>query len=77
MSQNKVPTIPFVLPLYHKMEQHLEAVSTYPGVTFKVQQAVNKGLEKLRKYSIPAKAHHSYILGTGTFLCFINLIGYI
>ena len=69
MSQNKVPTIPFVLPLYHKMEQHLEAVSIDPGpgVTFKVQHAVDKGLEKLRKYSIPAKLHHSYILGTSMF----------
>lgn len=55
------------------MERHLEAVSMDPGVPFKVRCAVDKGLEKLRKYSIPAKAHHSYILGTSTFLCLINL----
>jgi hypothetical protein len=71
MSQNKVPTIPFVLPLYHKMEKHLEAISTDLGVTFKVQYAVEKGLEKLRKYSVPAKVHYSYILATGMFLYFI------
>ena len=65
MSQNKVPTIPFVLPLYHKMEQHLEAISR--DVTFKLQYAVDKGLEKLRKYFVPAKVHHSYILGTSMF----------
>ncbi|KAF8232856.1 hypothetical protein L208DRAFT_1269854 [Tricholoma matsutake] len=29
-----------------------------------VQHAVNKGLDKLRKYSVPAKLHHSYIIGT-------------
>jgi hypothetical protein len=67
MSKNKVPTIPFVLPLYHKMEQHLEAVSRDSGLTFKLQYAVDKGLEKLRKYSVPAKVHHSYILGTSMF----------
>ena len=77
MSQNKVLTIPFVLPLYHKMEQHLKAISTDPGVTFKVQHAVNKGLEKLRKYSIPAKVHHSYILGTSTFPCLIDPVSYL
>ena len=49
------------------MEQHLKAVSIDPGVTFKVQHAVDKGLEKFRKYSIPAKLHHSNILGTSTF----------
>jgi len=77
MSQNKVPTILFVLPLYHKMEQHLEAVSTDPGVTFKVQHAVDKGLDKLRKYSIPAKLHHSYIIRTSTFLHLIDFISHI
>jgi len=46
------------------MEQHLEAVSTDPDVTFTVQHAVDKGLDKLKKYSDPAKLHHSYILGT-------------
>ena len=28
MSHNTVPTIPFVLPLYQKMEKHLEAVAS-------------------------------------------------
>jgi hypothetical protein len=77
MSQNKVPTIPFVLPLYHKMEQHLEAISTDPDITFSVRHAVGKGLEKLRKYSVPAKLHHSYILGTSTFPYLIDPISYI
>ena len=64
MSQSKIPTIPFVLPLYHKMEQHLIATSASWDKSFKIQHAAEKGLEKLRKYSIPAKLHHSYIIGT-------------
>jgi len=64
MSQSNVPTIPFVLPLYHKMEQHLTAVSTSWDKSFKIQHAAEKGLVKLRKYSVPAKGHHSYIIGT-------------
>ena len=27
MSHNKIPTLPFVLPLYHKLKKNLEAVS--------------------------------------------------
>ena len=65
MSHSKVPTIPFVLPLYQKMEHHLKAVSFSLEHSFKVQHAAEKGLEKLRKYSAPAKLHHTYILGTG------------
>jgi hypothetical protein len=64
MSQSKVPTIPFVLPLYHKMEQHLVAIATSWDRSCKVQEAAEQGLAKLRKYSIPAKAHHSYVIGT-------------
>jgi len=59
------------------MEHHLKAVSTNPGVTFKVQHAIDKGLDKLRKYSVPAKLHHSYIIGTSTFLCLIDFISHI
>ena len=65
MSQSKVPTISFVLPLYHKMEQHLMTVAT-SAVSYKIQHAAETGLAKLRKYSIPAKLHHSYIVGTST-----------
>ncbi|KAI9450375.1 cytochrome P450 [Russula earlei] len=64
MSHSQVPTIPFVLPLYQKMEKHLEAILISWKHSFKIQQAAEQGLAKLRKYSIPAKLHHSYILGT-------------
>jgi len=64
MSQGKVPTIPFVLPLYQKMEKHLKAVLVFWTHSFKIQHATEQGLAKLRKYSIPAKLHHSYIVGT-------------
>ena len=57
------------------MEQHLEAISTDPSVTFKVQHAVDEGLKKLRKYSVPVKVHHSYIMGTSMFTCLIDFIG--
>jgi hypothetical protein len=64
MSQSKVPTLSFVLPLYHKMEQHLTAVATSLTVSYRIQHAAERGLAKLKKYSIPAKLHHSYIVAT-------------
>ncbi|KAF8238033.1 hypothetical protein L208DRAFT_1375355 [Tricholoma matsutake] len=54
----------FVLPLYQKMEKHLEVVSISWEHSFKMQHAVGQGLTKLRKYSTPEKLHHSYILWT-------------
>ncbi len=50
------------------MEQHLMGVVTSSALSFKIQHAAEKGLAKLRKYSVPAKLHHAYIVGTGTFL---------
>jgi hypothetical protein len=47
------------------MECHLEVVSISLEHSFKVQHAAEQGLAKLRKYSVPAKLHHTYILGTG------------
>ena len=44
MSHNKIPTIPFVLPVYHKMEKHLEAVLTSWENSFKIQNAAEQGL---------------------------------
>jgi hypothetical protein len=69
MSHSTIPTIPFVLPLYHKMENHLEMVSTSWEHSFKIQHAAEQGLQKLGKYSSVAKTHHSYILGTGESCC--------
>ena len=68
MSHSKVPTIPFVLPLYHKIEKHLEAVLTSWEHLYKIQNTAEQGLAKLRKYAIPAKLHHSYIVGAGKLL---------
>ena len=47
------------------MEKHLEAVSTSWEHSYKIQNAAEQGLAKLRKYAISAKLHHSYIVGTG------------
>jgi hypothetical protein len=65
MSHSKVPMIPFVLPLYQKMEKHLEVVSISWEHSFKIQHAARQGLMKLSKYSTPANLHHLYILETG------------
>ena len=43
-------------------------VATSSALSFKIQHAAEKGLAKLRKYSVPAKLHHAYVVGTGTFL---------
>ena len=55
------------------MEKHLEANTILLEHSFKIQHAVEQGLAKLRKYSIPAKLHHSYILGTGKSCYFLNI----
>ena len=73
MSHSKVPTIPFVLPLYQKMEKHLEAVSISWEHSFKIQRAARQGLTKLSKYFTPAKLQHSYIIGTGKLCHLLNL----
>lgn len=46
------------------MEQHLVTASASWDKSLKIRHAAEEGLEKLRKYSIPAKLHHSYITGT-------------
>jgi hypothetical protein len=73
MSHSNVPTIPFVLPLYQKMEKHLEAVLISLEHSLKIQYAAEQGLAKLRKYSAPAKLHHSYILGTSKLCLSLDL----
>jgi hypothetical protein len=65
MLHSKVPTILFVLPLYQKMEKHLKVVLTSWEHLYKIWLAAEQGLAKLRKYTIPAKLHHSYIVRTG------------
>lgn len=65
MSHSKVPTIPFVLPLYYNMQQHLQTVINSLNYSFTLQSAAEKGLEKLEKYFAIAKEHHAYIMGTG------------
>jgi hypothetical protein len=44
------------------MEKHLEVVSTSWEHLYKIQLAAEQGLAKLRKYTIPGKLHHSYIV---------------
>jgi len=43
MSQSNVPAPPFVLPLYHEKEQHLEA--GYLNKSWRIQHAAKVGLE--------------------------------
>ena len=50
------------------MEQHLLEVAKSSASSFKIRCAAERGLAKLRKYSIPAKLHHSYIVGTSKLL---------
>ncbi len=54
------------------MEKHLEAISNSLESSFTAINAAEHGLEKLRKYSIPAKKHHHYIIGTSRCLVITN-----
>ena len=48
MSHSEVAMVPFILPLYQKMEKHLEAISISWKYSFKIQHAAGQGLMKLR-----------------------------
>ena len=66
MSCNTIPTIPFILPLYYRTQNHLTAIFEDPKTSFTLQTAVSAGLTKLKKYFAIAQEHHMYTITAST-----------
>lgn len=64
LSKTGTPNISFVLPLYLKMQSHLETIVNDVELTFGLSHAAQKGLDKLNKYYTIAQDHHAYVVGT-------------
>jgi hypothetical protein len=66
MSRASIPTIPFVLLAYEKMDRHLVKVSK--GATYgpALQRAALAGWGKLLKYKTLAENNQFYTIATGS-----------
>jgi len=66
MSRASIPTIPFVLPAYEKMDRHLLRVSK--GATYgpALRHAALAGRGKLLKYKTLAENNQFYTIATGS-----------
>ena len=68
MSSSTHPTLPFVLPFYQQLDQHMIRTAENNKYGTDVRAAAKAGREKLLKYKEPAFKNQYYILATGT-LC--------
>ncbi|KAF5365434.1 hypothetical protein D9758_010856 [Tetrapyrgos nigripes] len=63
MSRADTPTLPYVLPMYRKMEQKLMHVKNDP-VLASFSEAIDAGIRKLDKYHQLAKSNQFYVVAT-------------
>ncbi|KAJ7200427.1 hypothetical protein GGX14DRAFT_372393, partial [Mycena pura] len=68
MSHANIPTIPFVLPLYLRMKQVLQAHVLNPSILPQLRTAVLAGMQKLEKYHALARDNQFYRLGTSVYI---------
>ncbi len=66
MSHSKTPTLPWVLPLYEMMREHLLDTIAAPQQSPKISSAASMGLTKLDSYYFKAKFNQYNILATST-----------
>jgi hypothetical protein len=65
MSRASIPTIPFVLPAYEKMDRHLVKVSKGATYSPALRRAALAGRSKLLKYKKLAENNQFYTIATG------------
>lgn len=65
MSRSKQPTIPFVLPLYEKMNMHILTTVNNKNAHLKIRQSARSAQEKLLKYKVKADTNQFYTIATG------------
>jgi hypothetical protein len=61
-------TLPWVLPMYHRMEKDLRAAINNPGYSAQMKYAAQLGLDKLDHYHKLAKGNQFYVVATGALL---------
>jgi hypothetical protein len=66
MSRSSQPTIPFVLPLYEKMNAHILTAINNKNNHLKIRQGARSAQEKLLKYKGKAETNQFYTIATGT-----------
>ncbi|KAG2362383.1 hypothetical protein BDR07DRAFT_1284816, partial [Suillus spraguei] len=64
MSRSNTPTLPWAIPMYHRMETALQSAALDRGISQKLQQACAVGLRKLRHYFGMARHNHLNTLAT-------------
>ncbi|KAJ7348431.1 hypothetical protein DFH08DRAFT_698294 [Mycena albidolilacea] len=64
MSKSKTPTLPWVLPMYEQMLQHLTKASEDAGLPSALQLAAGAGLVKLKHYYNKAQNCQFYVIAT-------------
>lgn len=67
MSKTSQPTLPFVLPTYYKLQQHLESVMRNRSNSVSIRSAAANGKDKLEKYMAFANENQHYTIATGAF----------
>lgn len=65
MSSSSQPTLPFVLPFYQQLDQHLLRAIENSTYTQDIHAGARVGHEKLLKYKKIAFDNQYYILATG------------
>ncbi|KAF8202641.1 hypothetical protein K438DRAFT_1716386, partial [Mycena galopus ATCC 62051] len=64
MSKSKTPTLPWVLPMYEQMLQHLTKTSEDAGLPAALRLAAGAGLVKLKHYYNKAQNCQFYVIAT-------------
>ncbi|KAF8161992.1 ribonuclease H-like domain-containing protein, partial [Pholiota molesta] len=64
MSKASIPTIPFVLPLFNQLKDHINNTITNRSAHIRIRQGAKAALEKLEKYHSMAVDNQFYKLGT-------------
>ena len=64
VSASKTPTIPYVLPIFYGLEQHLVKTKAASAKAH-IRHACSVALAKPRKYKFRADRNYNLILGTG------------
>lgn len=65
LSHSGIPTLPFALPMYARMQSHLESFVKDESLSPLIRNALAAGLIKLNEYYDHAKESHYTILATG------------
>ena len=67
VSRSSIPTMPFALPLYEKMKDHITNATKHTTTHIRICQGAKSALGKLNKYKEKADGNQYYRLGTSMY----------